>query len=104
MYLVAEALARRQPVHDRLRRRLLAAEECLERLVVGQRLARRLVIGVGQVGDDHLAPLALRLQLQRQFAEVVLVVAAVGLVGRLAAAAPQPERPVGGLWDGEGEG
>ena len=38
---------------------------------------------MGQVGDNHLAPLALRLQLERQLAKVVLVVAAVGLVGRL---------------------
>ena len=55
---------------------------------------------MGQVGDDHLAPRALRLQLERQLAKIVLVVAAVGLVGRLAAAPPQPERPVGGLRDG----
>ena len=77
--LVAEALARREPVHSRL----LATKEGLERLVVGHGLARRLVVGVGQVGEDHLAPRALRLQLQRQLAEVVAVGAAVGLVGRL---------------------
>ena len=61
-------------VHGRLR----VAEEGLHRLLVGHGQPRGLVVGVGQVGEDDLAPLLLRLQLDGELAAGVRVRVRVG--------------------------
>ena len=83
----------------RVRVRVRARARVRARVRVGR--AGGLVVGVGQVGEDDLAALLLRLQLERELAEVVAVGAAVGLVGRLAAATAQAEGPVGRLRHGD---